>query len=188
MNPQTIPIIALKSAGLDPDSEESILGGLDDPRFHYLDLVQAFCRLAHIGTERSLPSIKKHVLHSRQGVQIGALNAIGALAGSVDQDLYIDCLNEPKFRYKWTAISMINQHCDERAASAVFERIKKMLSRKRSMDFHNPDNRTELIDALEYLVRIKSDKLQAVCQMLTKKVDMLDERERKWINTNLITA
>jgi hypothetical protein len=106
-------------------------------------------------------------------VKCSALAVIGELLKEKGADFYVASLEDPKYRAKLTAVSLISLFCDERGVGAMSKRVKQLVSKRRQLAAHTMSI-SELVIALEYLNRY-----QEKCPQVIKTFEHV---LKNWVN------
>lgn len=144
--------------------------------------------LQNSGTEDAIPSLMKHLFAKKQDLQVACLGAISTIGKEKYGDLYVEALDDARYRSKWAAICAINQHCDARAIGSVIKRVKSILSRKRSVPEYIESDKSELTEALSYLKRFQEEhtEIDQLFQLVCKKWASLWDHEKDYLTRHKV--
>ena len=184
-----IQILAL----YDSDSEkieDFLVEMLNNSKDEY-DLLYTNSSLISQGTQKSIEPLKRVIRESnKQDVLSTGICALGKIDGTNQVDFFLEMMKEKKNTFvKSILTEFICKHANSGAIDIIVDRVKKILSRKRSTNIHYGEGQhPELVHALMYLNQFEDEdaripKLKK--WILEKKMDFLDETESNWVNENL---
>lgn len=176
-------IRALKNCNSN-ECENKLIDILENSTNHY-DLLYALQTLFSSGSQRSLSKIKAFINHSKQEISASALGATYNIAGEKELPLYIEQLKKGK--NKFTALEGVVNFGNDEVIPNVVKRIKELISKKRNIEVVGLYGCTELIIAMNFLIKFPEDKaVSEVYYLLEAKKDFLWESEKEWLKNNTI--
>lgn len=176
-------IQALKNCNSN-ECEDKLVYILENSTNHY-DLLYTLQSLYSSGSQRSLSKIKKFINHSKQEISASALGATYNIAGEKELPLYIEQLKKGK--NKFTALEGVVNFGNGEVIPNVVKRIKELISKKRNIEIIGLYGYTELIIAMNFLIKFPEDKaVNEVYYLLEAKKDFLWESEKEWLKNNTI--
>jgi hypothetical protein len=143
----------------------------------------AIASLIELGSTDLLPLMKERMFASKTDLSGPAISYVATFEKENAAPLYIRLLKEQRYwEVKMTAMHLLCSYGDERAFESVIERIKKYISKPRSIGVYG---RSEITYAIEFLHRFRNsehkDKVYKTYDAIIKKSANLDESERVWI-------
>jgi len=176
-------IQALKNCSSN-ECEDKLIYILENSTNHY-DLLYTLQSLYSSGSQRSLSKIKEFINHSKQEISASALGATYNIAGEKELPLYIEQLKKGK--NKFTALEGVVNFGNGEVIPNVVKRIKELISKKRNIEIIGLYGYTELIIAMNFLIKFPEDKaVNEVYYLLEAKKDFLWESEKEWLKNNTI--
>ena len=176
-------IQALKNCNSN-ECEDKLVYILENSTNHY-DLLYTLQSLYSSGSQRSLSKIKEFINHSKQEISASALGATYNIAGEKELPLYIEQLKKGK--NKFTALEGVVNFGNGEVIPNVVKRIKELISKKRNIEIIGLYGYTELIIAMNFLIKFPEDKaVNEVYHLLEAKKDFLWESEKEWLKNNTI--
>ncbi|SHM30040.1 hypothetical protein [Flavobacterium saccharophilum] len=176
-------IQALKNCNSN-ECEDKLVYILENSTNHY-DLLYTLQTLFSSGSQRSLSKIKEFINHSKQEISASALGATYNIAGEKELPLYIEQLKKGK--NKFTALEGVVNFGNNEVIPNVVKRIKELISKKRNIEVVGLYGYTELIIAMNFLIKFPEDKaISEVYYLLEAKKDFLWESEKEWLKNNTI--
>ncbi|SHM30107.1 hypothetical protein [Flavobacterium saccharophilum] len=176
-------IQALKNCNSN-ECEDKLVYILENSTNHY-DLLYTLQTLFSSGSQRSLSKIKEFINHSKQEISASALGATYNIAGEKELPLYIEQLKKGK--NKFTALEGVVNFGNNEVIPNVVKRIKELISKKRNIEVVGLYGYTELIIAMNFLIKFPEDKaVSEVYYLLEAKKDFLWESEKEWLKNNTI--
>lgn len=176
-------IQALKNCNSN-ECEDKLVYILENSTNHY-DLLYTLQSLYSSGSQRSLSKIKEFINHSKQEISASALGATYNIAGEKELPLYIEQLKKGK--NKFTALEGVVNFGNGEVIPNVVKRIKELISKKRNIEIIGLYGYTELIIAMNFLIKFPEDKaVNEVYYLLEAKKDFLWESEKEWLKNNTI--
>lgn len=176
-------IQALKNCNSN-ECEDKLVYILENSTNHY-DLLYTLKSLYSSGSQRSLSKIKEFINHSKQEISSSALGATYNIAGEKELPLYIEQLKKGK--NKFTALEGVVNFGNGEVIPNVVKRIKELISKKRNIEIIGLYGYTELIIAMNFLIKFPEDKaINEVYYLLEAKKDFLWESEKEWLKNNTI--
>ncbi len=184
-----IQVLALYNSDLEK-IEDFLIEILIHSKDEY-DLYYSNISLQKIGTKKSIEPLKKVIRENKKvDLLITGIYALGRIDGFNQLDFFLEMIREKKDSFvKSTLTELITTHADNRAIEVIIDRVKKILSRKRSTNIHyGKDQYPEIVYALTYLTKYENEyprisKLKK--WIVEKKMDFLDETETNWIVENI---
>lgn len=170
--------------------EAFLINILNNSRDEY-DLTYANTTLQVQGTSHSIEPLKKVInANTKTDVLNTGLYALDNIDGANQVDFFLEILEKKKDAWvKSTLTELIAKHADERAIDTLVDRVKKVLSRKRTTNIQYGKNQyPEMVHALRYLTKFefKDPKITKLkTWILEKKMDFLNETESKWVEENI---
>ena len=176
-------IQALKNCNSN-ECEDKLVYILENSTNHY-DLLYTLQSLYSSGSQRSLSKIKEFINHSKQEISASALGATYNIAGEKELPLYIEQLKKGK--NKFTALEGVVNFGNGEVIPNVVKRIKELISKKRNIEIIGLYGYTELIIAMNFLIKFPEVKaVNEVYYLLEAKKDFLWESEKEWLKNNTI--
>lgn len=172
--------------------EKFLLQILEESKDTY-DIYYAHITLQTIGTKKSVEFLKRSIISSKKSDNlITGIYALGFIDGENQVDFFLELLSSKKDNFvKSTITEFITKHSDERAIDTMIDRIKQILSRKRTRNIHyGNEQKPEIIYILHYLNKYENIDLKIMKLkkwIVDRKMDFLDETETKMIR-NVIKA
>jgi hypothetical protein len=149
--------------------------------------------LHKVGTQKSVPALRRLLEYHRQDVKSLAFAAIADIEKEKEAMFYTRCLMRGHFKFE--AMEAIYKYADENAIQAVTARITELLSKRRSsarMTIETVKNGfTDLMLGMEFLFRFrtaKSDVKKTFSWITEKRADYLLPEEREWVKKHLVSA
>lgn len=147
--------------------------------------------LHSVGTQKSLPMLRRLLEHPRQDVKGIAFATIADIEKEKEAMFYMRCLLRGQLKFE--AMEAIYKYADENAVQAVITRITELLSKRRSNTrltletFKN--GFTDLMLGMEFLSRFRAAKAEVkktFSWITEKRAEYLLPEEREWIKRNLV--
>lgn len=149
--------------------------------------------LHKVGTQKSVPALRRLLEYHRQDVKSLAFAAIADIEKEKEAMFYTRCLMRGHLKFE--AMEAIYKYADENAIQAVTARITELLSKRRSsarMTIETVKNGfTDLMLGMEFLFRFrtaKSDVKKTFSWITEKRADYLLPEEREWVKKHLVSA
>lgn len=149
--------------------------------------------LHKIGTQKSVPALRRLLDYHRQDVKSLAFAAIADIEKEKEAMFYTRCLMRGHLKFE--AMEAIYKYADENAIQAVTARITELLSKRRSsarMTIETVKNGfTDLMLGMEFLFRFrtaKADVKKTFSWITEKRADYLLPEEREWVKKHLVSA
>lgn len=156
------------------------------------DLLYANSTLAAVGTMDSVEPIKNVLLQNNKvNVLSSGIYALGRIDGANQVDFFIQLMAMKKDTVVKAALNEnIARYGDERAIPVLIDRVKKVLAKPRTTNMHYiGETKPEIVHALAFLKRYQEidPKISPLFDwVINKRMDMLDETEKKWVEQELI--
>ena len=170
--------------------EDFLIEILNNSKDEY-DLTYTNSTLQVQGTSKSIESLRNVIQENKKSDLLNTgLYALDRIDGANQVDFFLKMLHEKKDAFvKSTLTELIAKHSDERAIEALIDRVKKILSRKRTTNMHyGKDQFPEIVHALRYLTKFESEDSRITklkTWVLDKKMDYLDETETAWVEKSI---
>lgn len=158
-------------------AEEALIQVITTSQDEY-DLFYAIGSLCDLGATRSVPYLLPLMKHPKGEVRRSALSALDQLGDSTFLPLFIEAMKDRSPAVKYYALLAIQNHGDETAIDSVYQRVKTMLKRMRSIESN------ELVPAFEFLNRYreKYNHIQELFEwIISKKWDYLFDEEKDMV-------
>lgn len=145
--------------------------------------------LYKVGSSKSLSSLKEIVRCAKKSDTISAaLHAIDRINGFNELDFYLQTFTQKRdSSVKKFLISLIAKYGDNTQTELMIKRLKSILSRKRQVHWvYIEGTEPEIVTILKFLGRNSSSESKKILKWIAdKKLDLLDETERDWVNERL---
>lgn len=150
------------------------------------DLLYSVQVLSTSGFHKSLPKLKELITHSKQDISNSALWGIYQIAKEKELPLYLEQLKKSK--NKFTALQAVVMYGNDEVIPNIIKRIKELISKKRNIEVIGEYGYTELIIAMNFLIKFHDSKvIKDIYSLLEiKKDDFLWEIEKEWLINNPI--
>lgn len=158
-------------------AEEALIQVITTSQDEY-DLFYAIGSLCDLGATSSVPYLLPLMKHPKGEVRRSALSALDQLGDSTFLPLFIEAMKDRSPSVKYYALLAIQKHGDETAIDSVYQRVKTMLKRMRSI------KSDELVPAFEFLNRYreKYNHIQELFEwIISKKWDYLFDEEKDMV-------
>ncbi|MEF3354905.1 HEAT repeat domain-containing protein [Paenibacillus sp. GYB006] len=155
-------------------AEEALIQVITTSQDEY-DLFYAIGSLCDLRATSSVPYLLPLLKHPKGEVRCSALSALDQLGDSTFLPVFIEALKDRSPAVKSFALLAIQNHGDETAIDSVYQRVKTMLKRMRSI------KSDELVPAFEFLNRYreKYNHIQELFEwIISKKWDYLFDEEK----------
>ncbi|NLR80834.1 hypothetical protein [Chitinophaga eiseniae] len=146
--------------------------------------------LHKIGTQKSVPILRRLLEYQRQDVKSLAFATLADIEKEKEAMFYMRCLLRGQLKFE--AMEAIYKYADENAIQAVTTRITELLSKRRSnarMTIETVKNGfTDLMLGMEFLFRFrtaKSDIRKTFSWITEKRADYLLPEEKEWVKRHL---
>lgn len=146
--------------------------------------------LHKVGTQKSVPSLRRLLEYHRQDVKSLAFAAMADIEKEKEAMFYMRYLLRGQLKFE--AMEAIYKYADENAIQAVTARITELLSKRRSsarMTIETVKNGfTDLMLGMEFLFKfrtVKSDIKKTFSWITEKRADYLLPEEKEWVRRNI---
>lgn len=148
--------------------------------------------LHKIGTQKSVPALRRLLEHHRQDVKSLAFAAMADIEKEKEAMFYQRYLLRGQLKFE--AMEAIYKYADEKAIQAVTARITELLSKRRSsarMTIETVKNGfTDLMLGMEFLFRFRTAKaeIKKTFSWITEtRADYLLPEEKEWVRRHLVS-
>ncbi|WP_143306373.1 HEAT repeat domain-containing protein [Chitinophaga vietnamensis] len=165
------------------EATQALLEIIENSHDEY-DLIYANAAIATSGNKACIPALMKLVDHKKQAVSGTALHAILALSDDSLLPFFTSQLEQGK--NKFTALTGVVRYGNESAIAPIIKRVKQLLAKQRAVEAIDSSGKTEIIIALEFLVRYAPEHppIKKLYELLRhQKYDLLWDNEKKWLHT-----
>jgi hypothetical protein len=169
-----------------PSVEEPLLSVLSSSN-DYDELLFSLWSIQGVVTKKSLEALNELLHHKKQGIKIASLAAIAKVLQEDGSDFYLNLLYDKNFREKDAAAAFIRKYCKAEGVTAICDRVKRMLSRKRGRPVvsrrEDRTESTEFVQNIEFLSRYYSEfpLIEETYKVVEKKWDNIHDSEKEVI-------